>query len=276
MLKQLKTDWKVLIIMLSYWLLAALLMVSLTSVFTFIHFLIGHDIATLEYWLFSNTWEIVFSSLLGSAYVIWNFISVRLDTNVFFKQFFGYLRCPLKADIIVVSLFVLINLIGFYEFKFTHEQFSYLKNVLIALGVVSFFLFDFILINHLRSSMNVTAKISSLTVMMLLAFKLLFLFLVVPYKDNVSFVYLFNTLISYIIYYFYDTKIAPVVTYVLCLVLPLSVILPFDLIYAGDFSLFSLHSHPTLSITIAIWLVAGMYLVFKRKFSLIDDQLMRR
>jgi hypothetical protein len=271
--KLLSRDFKAIGVILSYWLVATIFVMGLTSIFTFIHFLIGHDIATLEYWLFSNTWEIIIFSQLGAAYVVWSFVSVRLNTNSFFKNLLSHLKLNIKGDILVVAFFIIINLIGFYHFDFAFNQFSYFKNMIICCGVLSFFLFDLFLLKQIRRISDSSQQGSFVSTIVFFLFKILFVFIVIPYKDNASSIYFFNIAMTYVIFHFYQTKLAPVITYTLCVIIPLSIIFPFDLIYGGAYSILTLTSPPSLVLTSSIWFVAMAYLFFKCRFSTIDDLL---
>ena len=88
------------------------LVVVLSSIGVFFHFLLDHEISIVESWLHNNQWEILISSKLVSLFLLNRWFEVRLYELKSFRQLVKELVTWPDPKAIVISVFTYLFLPG--------------------------------------------------------------------------------------------------------------------------------------------------------------------
>ena len=92
-------------------LIFVILVVLLSSIGAFFHFLLDHEISIVESWLHNNQWEILIISKSLSLYLINRWFRVRLYEPKSFRELVRELFHWPDPKAIVVSIFMVISYI---------------------------------------------------------------------------------------------------------------------------------------------------------------------
>lgn len=139
--------------------LYCLIHLILTSVFSFFHFLLDHDLATVNNWLSLNSWEIISFSKLSAVLVMVKLFQFNsYGDNYFWASIGEYFKSPSKK-IFVIIFFVLAILYALIEqFGGGIRSNSLFENLMLSsfLGSFVFYAADFVFLIYLFNYFDYT------------------------------------------------------------------------------------------------------------------------
>jgi hypothetical protein len=123
---------------------------SLVSVVAFFHFLLDHELATIEQWLNYNGWEIILSSKL-IAFSIFNrvlklnFYTFSFRQNILEKTHFAF---NIRLLIMIVGLHIFMFGLGeVFQFNLLYQDVEYNSSLLLSFfGTTIFYLIDYLML----------------------------------------------------------------------------------------------------------------------------------
>lgn len=254
---------KILFYYLGYCFLFLITHLTFISLVSFFHFLLDHDMAVIENWLYRNAWEMIVFSKIISAFII---IKALKLNNYFVKSLFQIIKTDRwnpTREVLVLIFFISIL---FYALilQFSGELINNTKETDFAyvsfIGSALFYFIDFLVINILYRNINITQKRKYFTLGAgLILLFLLFTKATLPYisKYFIFLVLHFGTLLLLL---FKERKnmINPLL-YVLFVIGPFSSLYGLDIVWDNAHSIYSYKdSLPVVGIC-GIWLIALGY-----------------
>lgn len=132
----------------------SLLIISLIS---FFHFLLKHNVAQIEEWIYEHGWIIVILAKILSTYIILKFVTLKNSYRKPLKEFYqNDLRVP-SGDIFVLSLFFFIsNLIFGKPFYFEHLRVEFFKILISFFSIIAFYFTDLLTIYFIEKHFSIS------------------------------------------------------------------------------------------------------------------------
>jgi hypothetical protein len=252
-------------------LLLMFLHMSLTSVQTFIHLQLNHDIATTETWLHANAWQTL-AMVKGIGLLIFiKFLDATATIDI------SHIKKSIKnlafdRELLVVVFFVHLSLISIEQLT-TNDVFSVVDISWISLlgGNFLFYFADVYLLLKILDKYDLTPK--QINWPWLLGFFLLNMISVsvmIPFARGVNLLALLHILFIAIFVFNSTAFLSSFVMYFTLIILPLSVIYPLDIIYGDEISIFNYQNPMKPVLLVSIWLISIAYFVITKKRRLID------
>jgi|GEM_PF-1131507 len=244
-----------------YYFLTVLTVMILSSLGTFFHFLLQHEMSIIESWLHQNKWEILILSKLFSIFLLKWWFGVKLYQLKSFsdmkKDFFIW---P-KFHAVVVSFFCLIAFASLGQIAKPPQSFLYGYQFFISiLGVVTFFFLDIIVLTYIQEIFHRNKKfnVTFVNLIYVLIFSLA-CYMCIPdyYQNNKYFVFIFLTLL--ILYSDSKHSWGNALCFLLVFSAPMVSLLGIDPVWGDDFSLFNLEKKPGLTFLAVIWVISFLY-----------------
>jgi hypothetical protein len=243
------------------------LVIILSSVGAFFHFLLDHEISILESWLHFNKWEIIIISKTLSVAFIYKWFQIRLYEISTLSEYLKYLLKTPDNKTIVLTFFVAASYLVFQKFEFHIQSLEYWPYHFISyLGALLFFGFDFFLIRYVQFVSGKSTLSSSESIQL----KILFLFIVsisyfitIPdyYKMFPHVLFCFSFLLLVIGKDL--TNIANVLIVIIFFIAPMSSLFGFDPIWGSDYSFFKKNFDLSPSFLVVIWVVSFIYYKYR-------------
>lgn len=235
------------------------------SVFTFFHFLLEHDMNTIENWLNRNTWEILFLAKLFALIITSKVTKLNLIEDIKYRDLIRKdIRVPTKK----IWGFCLFLLVIFYAFiiqfggGFTPNQFKEELFYSSFFGAFFFYLSDILMIYMLlkvyKTKKSDYMKIMYIGLVMFLASSKIAL----PYLSK----YYIFLMVHFVTMYFLLMKehISDVLVYTLIIISPLSSLYGLDIVWDNGYSLFSYQKPLPLLGILGIWTLGLGYYQYSK------------
>lgn len=254
---------KIILYYLGYCTLFLIFHLAFLSFVSFFHFLLDHDMAVIENWLYRNAWEIIILSKSLAAFLT---IKALKLNNYFINSLLQILKTDIWKPTRKLIVLVCFISILFYALiiQFSGELINNTKDTQFAyvsyLGSALFYLIDFLVINVLVRNFKVRQKRK----FFILAFVLTIIFLfftkaTLPYIDK-YFIFLVLHFSTMLLLLFKERKnmINPLL-YTLVIIGPFSSLYGLDIVWDNAHSIYSYkESLPVLGIT-GLWLIGLGY-----------------
>ncbi|MDH5415550.1 MAG: hypothetical protein OEW87_15545, partial [Flavobacteriaceae bacterium] len=180
-----------------YSLLFIFLHLVMVSTFSFFHFLLNHDMSTIENWLNRNTWEILSMSKLASLIFTGQIVKLNHYSDIKFQDFFSDQSLWPSKKIFGMSLFILTifyALIIQFGGGVVQNQFKEELFYSSFLGSFLFYMADFVMVYFLVLVFEIPRRH-----LLRLIYPCLFLFLV---TSKVALPYLNKFHVFLVVHYF--------------------------------------------------------------------------
>jgi hypothetical protein len=254
---------KIILYYLGFCTLFLIIHLAFISLVSFFHFLLDHDMAVIENWLYRNAWEMIVASKSLAALIT---IKALKLNNYFINSLLHILRMDDWKPTRKVLVLILFISVLFYALimQFSGELINNTKDTDFAyisyIGSGLFYLIDFLVINVLVRNFKVQQKrkFFALTTVLTLCF-LFFTKATLPYIDK-YYIFLVLHFVTLLLLLFKERKnmINPLL-YTLFIIGPFSSIYGLDIVWDNAHSIFSYkESLPVVGIS-GIWLIGLGY-----------------
>lgn len=230
------------------------------SVFSFFHFLLDHEMGTIENWISRNTWEIVALSKLISLYSVVKLTQLNYYGAKKFKEYFSFMKFYPTVKSFAFVLFILIIFYSLIvQFGGGIKSNQFLDDLFLSsfLGSLLFYALDMICIFYLKSYFDFKDQFDVRWGILLLVMFLFSSKIILPYLSK----YLIFLIVHFLSLYYLGLKknLGDMVVYLILIVAPMSSLFGMDLVWDNSFAIFTYNERiPVLGI-IGIWCVALGY-----------------
>jgi hypothetical protein len=242
-------------------LIFVILVVSLSSIGAFFHFLLDHEISIVESWLHNNQWEILITSKLVSLFLINRWFTMRLYQLKTFRELVQQLVGWPDPKALVVAIFMVVGYITMGNVEFVPQNIGYWYFQMASfLGLFIFFGIEFIVIAYLEDVLNQKVHPPRLylgicyTIIFAAAFRLS----VPDYYGLMPYV-----ILSYASLIFLSGKSfkswSNVVCFLILFVAPMGSLFGLDPVWGDDFSPFRVNKKLNLAFLSVIWMISFLY-----------------
>jgi hypothetical protein len=245
--------------------LAFCLKVSISSMGAFFHFLLDHDLSSIENWLHQNSWTIFMISRLGALLLTLLWLKMNLYPWPNFKIIFKS-----KAEnvflVFVCSSFLWIYFSFLGKPVFVSVNKGYWQEQFFSfIGTILFYYIDLFLIRFLFEITNTTQlSFKKASKFILIALFMMEFFVSMQDYYSMSPYVLFNLFMLYVFIGKDFSLLSDSFLFILLFVSPASVILGWDVNNGGEFSLFKLNDKISPLYLTCAGLSVGIYLYINR------------
>ncbi len=237
------------------------LVVVLSSIGAFFHFLLDHEISIVESWLHNNQWEILIVSKLVSLFLLNRWFEVRLYELKSFRQLVKELVTWPDPKAIVISVFMLMSYITMGSTHFVTQNIGYWYfQIASFLSLCIFFGVEFIVIAYLEDILNQKVHPNRLHLgfCYTLIFAIAFRMSVPDYYGLMPYVILCYTSLMYLSGKSFKSW-SNVVCFLILFVAPMGSIFGLDPVWGDDFSPFRADKKLNLAFLAVIWMISFSY-----------------
>lgn len=253
------------------------LVIILSSVGAFFHFLLDHEIGIVEAWLHNNQWEILIISKVASLYLLNKWFKIKLyqlrPLSVLFKEL---IKWP-EIKSVVTSAFMVIACLTLGKVQFIDQNLGYWYYQLTSyIGLVLFFGIEFIAIAYLEEILGHKLKTPKIPLFLtyLLLFGIAFRMSVPDYYGLLPFVLLCFCSLLYLSGDQFKSW-SNVVCFLLLFVAPMGALFGWDPVWGDDFSLFRLSRKLNFTFLAIIWMISFGYYNYRDKIIASSKKLLR-
>lgn len=249
-------------------LIFVILVVLLSSVGAFFHFLLDHEISIVESWLHNNQWEILIISKLFSLYLLNRWFKVRLYELKSFRQLVQELVSWPDPKAIVVAVFMVVSYITLGKTAFVGQNIGYWYfQVASFFGLFVFFGIEFIVIAYFEDILNqkVHPNRLHLGICYTLIFTLAFRVSVPDYYGLIPYVVLCYSSLIYLSGKSFKSW-SNVVCFLVLFVAPMGSLFGLDPVWGDDFSPFRVDQKLNLAFLAVIWMISFSYYRYRDQF----------
>ena len=242
-------------------LIFVVLVVTLSSIGAFFHFLLDHEISIVESWLHNNQWEILITSKVLSLFVLNRWFKIRLYQLKSFRQLVLELITWPDSKSIVVAIFMLVSYITMGKSFFVGQNIGYWYfQIASFFSLFIFFGIEFILIAYLEDILNQKVRPPRfyLGLCYTLIFGLAFRLSVPDYYGLMLYVILCYLFLIYLSGESFKCW-SNVVCFLLLFVAPMGSLFGLDPVWGDDFSPFRLDKKLNLAFLAVIWMISFLY-----------------
>ena len=239
--------------------------ISLISIFTFFHFLLDHDMGTIENWLNRNGWEILTFSKAICFFLVSKIFQINSYQDLHpIKSLLKKLSFP-SIKIFGMSFFLLaIVYIYLFEIEGVTTNILFQEGFFYSsfLGACSYYIFDFLLIIILYEYYQLSFNELSMVTYTSMLFFIVTSKIALPYLSK----YYIFILIHFLTLFFIHRKGALIDCFVYCIfvIAPLSAIYGLDLVWDNSYGLFNFTQKTPIVGFLGIWCLALGYYRFSR------------
>lgn len=248
-----------------YCFLFVLFHLSFVSIFSFFHFLLDHDMNTIEDWLNRNSWEILALSKISAIFVATKITKLNSYNLIKYRTYFLKLNWIPSKKIFGVILFLLTIFYAFIiQFGGGLVQNQFKEDLFYSsfIGSFTFYIVDFMMIYILLRNYDIPKKYYNKIMYITLIFFLISSKIALPYL-NKFYIFLMIHFIT-MIFLTKKDKISDVFVYAVFIIAPLSSVYGLDIVWDNAYSLLSYQkSLPVIGI-LGIWGVALGYYHYSR------------
>ncbi len=242
-------------------LIFVVLVVILSSVCAFFHFLLDHEISIVEAWLHNNMWEILILSKLCSLYFLNRWFKVRLFQLKSFREMVRELLSWPDPKAIVVAIFMVIAYVTIGQVTYVGQNIGYWYfQITSFLGLFTFFGIEFIFIAYLEDVLNQKLHPPRLELGLCytLVFALAFRVSVPDYYGLMPYVVLCYSSLIYLSGQSFKSW-SNVVCFLVLFVAPMGSLFGLDPVWGDDFSPFRIDKRLNLTFLAVIWMISFSY-----------------
>ncbi len=260
-----------------YQLLFVVIFILFSSVATFFHFLLNHEISVIESWLHNNHWEIIILAKFISLFLLNRWFHIRLyQLKPIGSLLVELIRWP-DHRAIVVSVFMMVSYLSLSGTSYISQNLGYWYFHLIAFfGLILFFGIDFIVIAYMQEVIQKNEELSSwqLGFVYTIFFAISFRLCIPDFYHLMPFaIFCFSSLLFLSGRYFKNWS--NVVCFLLVFVAPMGAVFGMDPVWGDDFTPFPVKTKLTLPFLAAIWVISFCYYQYRDKFILGAHKLIR-
>lgn len=252
----------------AFQLIFVILVVSLSSIGAFFHFLLDHEISIVESWLHNNQWEILITSKLISLFLINRWFTMRLYQLKTFRELVQQLVGWPDPKALVVAIFMVVGYITMGNVEYVAQNIGYWYFQLASFfGLIIFFGIEFIVIAYLEDVLNQKVHPPRLylgicyTIIFAAAFRLS----VPDYYGLMPYV-----ILSYASLIFLSGKSfkswSNVVCFLILFVAPMGSLFGLDPVWGDDFSPFRVNKKLNMAFLSVIWMISFLYYRYRDQF----------
>lgn len=248
-----------------YCLIFVLTHLMLISVFSFFHFLLEHEMGTIENWISRNTWEIL---AIAKLIACWGLIRITQLNYYGDKKIWDYFKemklKPTKKSLAFAAFVLVVFYSLIVQFGGGIKSNQFLDDLFLSsyLGSSIFYGVDIFCLLYLQRFFNFKQNSLYRWSFILLILFLISSKIVLPYLSK----YFIFLIVHFLFLYYLGNKrlVGDMLVYLLLLVGPLSSLLGMDLVWDNSYAIFTYNEKvPVLGI-ISIWCVGLGYYRFSR------------
>jgi len=249
-------------------LIFVVIVVILSSIGAFFHFLLDHEISIVESWLHNNQWEILIVSKLFSLYLINYWFKVRLYQLKSFRELVSELVGWPDSKAIVVAIFTVTSYIAVGNVAYVGQNVGYwYYQVASFMGLFIFFGIEFIVIAYLEDILN--QKVHPPRLYMGACYTIIFagaLRMSVPdYYSLMPYMVLCYSSLIYLSGKSFKSW-SNVVCFLILFVAPMGSLFGLDPVWGDDFSPFRIDKKLNFAFLAAIWVISFSYYTYRDQF----------
>lgn len=249
----------------SYQLLYVALVVILSSIGAFFHFLLDHEISIVEAWLHNNSWEILIISKLISLYLLNRWFSMRMYQLKTIRELITELVNWPHVEAIVVPVFMTLGYLSVAKVDLVPQNIGYwYYHIASFIGLFLFFGVEFVVIAYLDDVLNQKGKPNRL--LLGFAFTLIFAaaykMSVPDYYGLLPFVILSFSSLLYLSGKSFNSW-SNVVCFLLLFVAPMGAVFGLDPVWGNDFSPARVETKLNVAFLAAIWVISFSYYKYR-------------
>lgn len=249
----------------SYQLLYVALVMILSSVGAFFHFLLDHEISIVESWLHNNSWEILIISKLISLYLLNRWFSMRLYQLKSIRELVKELVTWPHPEAVVVPVFMTLGYLSIARVDLVPQNLGYwYYHFASFIGLFLFFGVEFIVIAYLDDVLNQKENPNRLFLGMSFTFLFAFAYrMSVPdYYGLLPFVILSFSSLMYLSGQSFRSW-SNVVCFLLLFVAPMGAVFGLDPVWGNDFSPAKVMTKLSAPFLAAIWVISFSYYKYR-------------
>lgn len=252
----------------AYQLVYVVLVVILSSIGAFFHFLLDHEISIVEAWLHNNSWEILITSKLASLFLLNRWFSMRLYELKSVRELASDLVTWPHPSAVVVPVFMTLGYLSIAKVSFVPQNLGYwYYHGISFLGIILFFGVEFVVIAYLDDVLNQKEEPSRL--ILGLSFTAIF---AVAYRLSVPDYY---GLLPFVILSFSSLLFlagrsfkswSNVVCFLVLFVAPMGSLFGLDPVWGSDFSPARVETKLNVTFLAVIWVISFSYYKYRLRF----------
>lgn len=249
-------------------LIFVVLVVILSSIGAFFHFLLDHEISIVESWLHNNHWEILIVSKIFSLFLLNWWFKVRLYQLKSFKELVQELVSWPDSKAIVTSVFMVVSYITIGKVVYVGQNIGYWYfQIASFFGLIVFFGIEFILIAYLEDILNqkVHPPRLYLGLCYTLIFAVAFGMSVPDYYGLMPYIVLCYSSLIYLSGKSFKSW-SNVVCFLILFVAPMGSLFGLDPVWGDDFSPFRVDKKLNLAFLAVIWMISFFYYRYRDQF----------
>lgn len=249
-------------------LMFVILVVSLSSIGAFFHFLLDHEISIVESWLHNNQWEILITSKLISLFLINRWFTMRLYQLKTFRELVQQLVSWPDPKALVVAIFMVVGYITMGGAEFVGQNIGYWYFQLASFfGLFIFFGIEFIVIAYLEDVLNqkVHPPRLYLGICYTIIFTAAFRMSVPDYYGLMPYVILCYASLIFLSGKSFKSW-SNVVCFLILFVAPMGSLFGLDPVWGDDFSPFRVNKKLNLAFLSVIWMISFLYYRYRDQF----------
>ncbi|MBA2404129.1 MAG: hypothetical protein H0V66_05110 [Bdellovibrionales bacterium] len=249
-------------------LIFVILVIILSSIGAFFHFLLDHEISIVESWLHNNHWEILIVSKLASLFLLNRWFTVRLYQLKSFRELVQELVSWPDPKAIVISVFMVMSYITMGRTNYVGQNIGYWYfQIASFLGLFVFFGIEFIVIAYLEDILNhkVHPPRFYLGLCYTIIFAAAFRMSVPDYYGLMPYVVLCYSSLIYLSGKSFKSW-SNVVCFLLLFVAPMGSLFGLDPVWGDDFSPFRVDKKLNMAFLAVIWVISFSYYKYRDQF----------
>ena len=246
-------------------LIFVVMVVILSSIGAFFHFLLDHEISIVESWLHNNQWEILITSKLVSLFLINRWFKVRLYELKTFRELVRESVSWPDTKAIVVAIFMVISYVTMSKTVYVEQNVGYWYYQFASFwGIFLFFGTEFILIAYLEDVLNrdVHPPKLYLGLCYILIFALAFRLSIPDYYGHIWYLLACYSSLIYLSGHSFKNW-SNVVCFLILFIAPMGSLFGVDPVWGDDFSPFRLGQKPNLAFLAVIWMISFFYYKYR-------------
>jgi hypothetical protein len=244
-----------------YLFVAMAIKVMISSIGAFFHFLLGHDLSSVENWLHQNSWQLFILYRGLAFYLLLGWLRMNLYPKI---SAFKYMRSEnLQGfSLIVTVLFLWIFFVYWGHPSFVSVNQNYTgEHFLSYMGTLVFFAFDLIILHYLADLFNLHQMPNE----NLLRFSLMLLFIGEFLVSMQDYYQVLPLILFQLIFVFYLAgsgfrNLKSVFLFLILFCCPMSAFFGWDVHHGGEYALFKFNTKISASLLITALLSVGTYL----------------
>ncbi len=254
----------------TYQLLYVALVVILSSIGAFFHFLLNHEISIVESWLHNNSWEILITSKLISLFLLNRWFSMRLYELKSVRELIRELVSWPRPEAVVVPVFMILGYLSISKVSMVPQNIGYwYYHIASFVGLFLFFGVEFIVIAYLDDVLNQKERpnVLFLGISFTGIFSAAYRMSVPDYYGLLPFVVLCFSSLLYLSGRSFKSW-SNVVCFLLLFVAPMGAVFGLDPVWGNDFSPARVVTKLSAPFLAAIWVISFSY--YKYRLRILD------